>query len=188
MNHFVWVIQKGNAFCDSAFSDKNEHFSPKAFLVRTPLFLFYYTVHILRSGNLKRKFFSLHNSQQNDRISILDSKTLSIFFFENSERSDFITCCLISDYRPNTKNLQQSKCQLEQIIGPIFEPSSPNKWRRLKWMVPYQKLFWPFTALFEWIVLLISNFLQILSFQPRISKVFSITRTIFSHSKPEQFW
>ena len=28
LNHFVWVIQKGNAFCDSAFSDKNEHFSP----------------------------------------------------------------------------------------------------------------------------------------------------------------
>ena len=42
-------------------------------------------------------------------------------------------------------------------------------------------------SLFEQIVLVISKFLQILDLQPRISKVFSITRTIFSHSRSEQF-
>ena len=41
----------------------------------------------------------------------------------------------------------------------------------------YQKLFWPFTV---WInCLVISKFLQILGLQPRISKLFSITRTFF---------
>ena len=43
-------------------------------------------------------------------------------------------------------------------------------------------MFWPS------IVIVISEFLHILGLQPRISKVFSITRTIFSHSTSEQFW
>jgi hypothetical protein len=47
----------------------------------------------------------------------------------------------------------------------------------------YQKLFW----LFEWIVLVIKFFLQILGLQPRISNFFSITRTIFSHSSQNNF-
>ena len=40
-------------------------------------------------------------------------------------------------------------------------------------------------SLFEWIVPVISNFLLILSLQPLISKVFLITRTIFSHNRSE---
>jgi hypothetical protein len=36
--------------------------------------------------------------------------------------------------------------------------------------------------------LVISKILKIVGLQPRISKVFSITRTIFSHSRPEQFF
>ena len=43
-------------------------------------------------------------------------------------------------------------------------------------------------SLFEWIVLVISNFLLILVLQPWISKVFSFNRTIFSLSRSEQFW
>ena len=35
---------------------------------------------------------------------------------------------------------------------------------------------------------MISKILKILSLQPRISNVFSITRTFFSHSRSEQFW
>ena len=49
----------------------------------------------------------------------------------------------------------------------------------------YQKLFWPFTV---WINCSrdLKNFANCL--QPQISKVFLITRTIFSHSRTEQFW
>ena len=43
-------------------------------------------------------------------------------------------------------------------------------------------------SLFEEIVLVISKNFQILGLQPRISKVFLIIWTIFSHSKSEQFW
>ena len=43
-------------------------------------------------------------------------------------------------------------------------------------------------SLFEWIVLVVSKTLQILSLQPQSQKFFSVTRTIFFHSRSEQFW
>ena len=42
-------------------------------------------------------------------------------------------------------------------------------------------------SLFKWIVLVISKFLQILIFQPWISIFFSVTKTVFSRSRSEQF-
>ena len=42
--------------------------------------------------------------------------------------------------------------------------------------------------MFQQIMLLISNFFQILGLQPGISKNFLITRTIFSHSRSENFF
>ena len=63
-----------------------------------------------------------------------------------------------------------------------------NLQERVKKAFCYQQLFWRFTALFEWIVQVISKILQILGLQPRISKVFfSIARTIYSQSRSEQF-
>ena len=45
----------------------------------------------------------------------------------------------------------------------------------------------PDLLLFEWIVLVIPNILQILAVNLEFQKFFSITRTIFSHSESDQF-
>ena len=45
-----------------------------------------------------------------------------------------------------------------------------------------------YLSLFKQFFLVISKFLQILGLQPRISKVFLITRTLFSLNRSEQFW
>ena len=89
--------------------------------------------------------------------------------------------------------LYKSRCELSLFFN-IFSYlnlicanslGKRNLQEQVKKTFCYQKLFWPFTALFEQTVLL--QFLQILGLQPRISKIFSITRTIFSHSRSEQF-
>ena len=43
-------------------------------------------------------------------------------------------------------------------------------------------------SMFEWIVQVISTFLQILGLRSRIKKKILISRSIFCHSRSEQFW
>ena len=51
----------------------------------------------------------------------------------------------------------------------------------------YQNLFWPFTV---WITCSsdLLQFCKFSAFSLKFQKFFSITRTIFSHSRSEQFW
>ena len=82
-----------------------------------------------------------------------------------------------------------------------------NLQEQVKKALCYQKLFWPFTVWincscdlkffensrtsesnFFLIWILIQNFCKFSAFSLEFQKFFSITRTIFSHSRSEQFW